>query len=58
MELEEEDPRSNANAFRVPLYASQEWQKMLDLCIYNIKDMIKEMVEREESDLPTQVIFK
>ncbi len=58
MDLEAEDPRCKANAFRVPLYASQYWQKMYDLGTYTIKDMIREMADRGESDLPTQTVFK
>ncbi len=47
MVLEVEDPGSKANVFRVPRYASQEWQKMINLGTYTIKDMTIEMASKE-----------
>ncbi len=51
MDLHAEDPRSKINAFRVPVYSSPEWKKMIDLGAYTIKDMLnKDATGGEESN--------
>ncbi len=38
MNMMAEDPRTKANAFRVPPYDSKEWDTMLSVDIFTIKD--------------------
>ncbi len=52
MDTAAEDPRTKANAFRVPPYNSKNWQIMIDLGVFTIKDMIKAIAGEEESIPP------
>ncbi len=52
MDTAAEDPRTKANAFRVPSYYSQNWQIMRGLGVFTIKDMIKAMAGDEELITP------
>ncbi len=47
-----EDPRTKANTFRVPVYNSQDWETMLSIGTYTIKDMEKALAAVEESIPP------
>ncbi len=47
MDTAAEDPRTKANAFRIPLFDSQNWQKMSDLGTFTIMDMVKVMADDE-----------
>ncbi len=58
MNLQAEDPRIKANAFRVSPYASLELQKMINLGTFTIKDMVNEMADKGESHPPTQTVSK
>ncbi len=50
MDLQSEDPRGKLNAFRVPVYWSPEWKKMIDLATINTKEIIrKDTTSNEES---------
>ncbi len=49
MNATEDDPRTKANAFRVPLYESQDWDTMLSVGTYTIKDMTKALAAVEET---------
>ncbi len=52
MDTAAEDPRTKANAFRMPLYDSHNWKIMRDLGVFTIKDMIKAMAGEEDSTPP------
>ncbi len=49
MDTDAEDPRTKTNVFRVLVYASQDWNKMISLCTQTIKDMLKASAEKQES---------
>ncbi len=53
-----EDPRTKANAFRVPPFESQNRQKLKNLGSFSIKDMVKAMAGEEESIPPKTVKAK
>ncbi len=52
MDTAAEDPRTKANACRVPPYNYQNWQIMRELGVFTVKDMLKEMAGEEESIPP------
>ncbi len=43
MDTVAKDPRTKANAFRVPPFDSQNWHKMMELSTFTIKDIVKAM---------------
>ncbi len=49
MDTDAEDPRTNVNIFRVPMHASQDWEKMINLGTQTIKEMLKASAEKQES---------
>ncbi len=52
MDTAAEDPRTKANAFRVPPYDSQNWQIMRELDVFTIKEMVKAIAGDEGSTPP------
>ncbi len=50
--------RSKNNAFRVPPYASPEWYIMLSRGKYTIKDMLKDVTSKEDSQPSSQAESK
>ncbi len=49
MDTDAEDPRTKANNFSVPVYASQDWEKMKNFDTQTIKEMLKDLAEKKES---------
>ncbi len=49
---------SKTNAYKVPPYASQQWQKMISLGKYTIKDILKDEASDEESHPPSPGVAK
>ncbi len=55
MELQAEDPRGKNNAFRITVYSSPEWTKMVSLGTFTAKDMhLKDVTSGEQSQPPLQ----
>ncbi len=56
MDHEAEDPRGKSNVFGVPPLVFQDWQKMISLGCYNIKEMFsKDTTSCEDSQSSKQV---
>ncbi len=58
IDTDAKDTRTKANVFRVPVYASQEWDKMISLGTQTIKEMLKASAEKQESTCKTSAIQK